>query len=101
MLTFYSQSDLRVKCVSAVAVAKGCFVCDLHTGECIHGCYFIAGPSIHTVGDVHPFAKLSMICSNKVTFQIRVKKKKKSFELSSLMFLLPAIIWNLWFAVSC
>lgn len=47
---------------------------DLHTGECIHGCYLIAGPSIHTVGGVHPLTKVSVICSNSATFQVRVKK---------------------------
>lgn len=48
-------------------------VSDLHTGECIHRCYFIAGPSIQTVGDVRPFAKVSMICSNTVTFQFKMR----------------------------
>lgn len=44
---------------------------DLHTGECIHGGYFVAGASIHTVGEVFPLAKVSVICSNKVTFQVK------------------------------
>lgn len=76
---------------------------DLHTGECIHGCYFIAGPSIHTVGDVHPLAKVSMICSNRATFQVGVKKKDVIYFCTFLLLLLllPAIIWNLWFGVSC
>lgn len=70
-----SNLNLRLKCVSCNSVfLTGCFVSNLHTGECIHGCYFIAGASIHTVGDIHPFAKFSMICSKKVTFQVRIKR---------------------------
>lgn len=52
---------------------------DLHTGECIHGRYFIAGPSIHTVGGVHPLTKDSVICLNRATFQVRVKKDVRYF----------------------
>lgn len=47
---------------------------DLHTGERIHGGYFIAGPSIHAVGDVHPFTKVSVIYSNKVALQVSMNR---------------------------
>lgn len=50
---------------------------DLHAGERIHGCYFIAGPSIHAVGGVHPFTKVSMICSNKVAFRVGKRLEKR------------------------
>lgn len=72
------SQHLLILCVSVRVsfdvVLKGCFMSDLHTGECIHGCYFIAGPSIHAVGGVHPLTKVSVICSNRATFQVRVKK---------------------------
>lgn len=62
----------------------GCCVSDLHTGECIHGCYFIAGPSIHTVGDVQPFAEVSMFCSNK---EAGKHEKRFQWEMLSLNYL--------------
>lgn len=44
-------------------------VFNLHTGECIHGRYFIAGSSVHTVGDVLTITKVSVIYTDKITFQ--------------------------------
>lgn len=39
---------------------KSSFVVNLHTGKCIHGSYFIAGPSIHAVVDIRSITGVSM-----------------------------------------
>lgn len=60
----------------------------LHTRECIHGRYFIASPSIHTIADVLAVTKVSMIYT---TFQIELLVKGyyllKLFVVSSLYIL--------------
>ena len=42
---------------------------NLHAGERIHGRYSIASPSVHTIGGVLAIAKLSVLYTDKTTFQ--------------------------------
>lgn len=40
---------------------------NLHTGECIHGRYFVARPSIHAIGGFLPIAQVSVIYTDMTT----------------------------------